>query len=104
MTKTRVHEYARQVKKTSKEVIEELGKMNISVTNHMSTIDSDTISKLDKTFGGNKEGQGARPAAKSSAGNTRPGPSSKGGQNRPAATGSGQRPSPRWTKPSSCNR
>ena len=38
MTKIRVHEYAKKVNRTSKEVIDELGKINVSVTNHMSTI------------------------------------------------------------------
>ena len=46
MTKIRVHEYAKLVKKTSKEVIEELGKLNVNVTNHMSTIDKDVFQNL----------------------------------------------------------
>ena len=54
MTKIRVHEYAKRVKKTSKEIIDELGKINVSVTNHMSTIDQDAIAKLDKSYGGKK--------------------------------------------------
>ena len=47
MTKIRVHEYAKQVNRTSKEVIDELGKINVSVTNHMSTLDNDSITKLN---------------------------------------------------------
>ncbi len=62
MTKIRVHEYAKRVKKTSKEIIDELGKLNVNVTNHMSTIDKDAVSKLDKSFGGNKESKGASKA------------------------------------------
>ena len=62
MTKIRVHEYAKLVKKTSKEVIEELGKLNVNVTNHMSTIDKDAVSKLDKSFGGNKEARNTKSA------------------------------------------
>lgn len=98
MTKIRVHEYAKKVNKTSKEVIEELGKINVTVTNHMSTLDTDAITKLDKSFGGNKNAQGApkaqKPTAKSgeqrgapkgtrpaSGGSNRP---SQGGQNRSA--------------------
>lgn len=50
MTKIRVHEYAKKVNKSSKEVIEELGKMNVEVTNHMSTIDPGSAEKLDKKF------------------------------------------------------
>lgn len=62
MTKMRVHEYAKRVKKSSKEVIEELGKLNINVTNHMSTIEKNDIQKLDKAFGGAKEQKGANQA------------------------------------------
>lgn len=50
MTKIRVHEYAKKVNKSSKEVIEELGKMNVSVSNHMSMIDTSSAEKLDKKF------------------------------------------------------
>ena len=63
MTKVRVHEYAKRVKKTSKEIIDELGKLNVNVTNHMSTIDEATISKLDKSYGGKKTSTGAPKAA-----------------------------------------
>ncbi|MGN7386774.1 translation initiation factor IF-2 [Sporosarcina sp. SAFN-015] len=51
MTKIRVHEYAKRVNRTSKEVIEELGKMNVNVTNHMSMLDNDATTKLDQRFG-----------------------------------------------------
>ncbi|MDN4607423.1 translation initiation factor IF-2 [Sporosarcina highlanderae] len=51
MTKIRVHEYAKKVNRTSKEVIEELGKLNVNVTNHMSMLDKDATSKLDQRFG-----------------------------------------------------
>ncbi|MGG0643697.1 translation initiation factor IF-2 [Sporosarcina gallistercoris] len=50
MTKIRVHEYAKKVNKSSKEVIEELGKLNVDVTNHMSMIDTSSAEKLDKKF------------------------------------------------------
>ncbi|TSI11367.1 translation initiation factor IF-2 [Lysinibacillus sp. BW-2-10] len=50
MTKIRVHEYARKVNKSSKEVIEELSKLNISVTNHMSMLEGDAVSKLDTVY------------------------------------------------------
>jgi len=50
MTKIRVHEYAKQVNKTSKEVIEALSKLNVSVTNHMSMLEKDIVSKLNHTF------------------------------------------------------
>ncbi|MFE3576025.1 translation initiation factor IF-2 [Lysinibacillus sp. NPDC059133] len=50
MTKIRVHEYAKQVNKTSKEVIEALNKLNVSVTNHMSMLEKDIVTKLNQTF------------------------------------------------------
>ena len=50
MSKLRVHEYAKQINKTSKEVIEELGKLNVQVTNHMSTLEGDAVSKLDSVY------------------------------------------------------
>ncbi|MFL0504614.1 translation initiation factor IF-2 [Ureibacillus sp. 179-F W5.1 NHS] len=50
MTKIRVHEYAKKVSKSSKEVIEELKKLNITVSNHMSMLEGDAVSKLDSVF------------------------------------------------------
>lgn len=50
MTKIRVHEYAKKVNKASKEVIEELKKLNINVSNHMSTLNGEAIAKLDEVF------------------------------------------------------
>lgn len=50
MTKLRVHEYAKQINKTSKEVIDQLGKLNVQVTNHMSTLEGDAVSKLDSVY------------------------------------------------------
>lgn len=52
MTKLRVHEYAKKVNKSSKEVIEELKKLNVTVSNHMSTLESDAVTKLDSVFKG----------------------------------------------------
>lgn len=108
MTKTRVHEYAKRVKKTSKEIIEALEKINVNVTNHMATIDEAAITKLDTTFGVKKaapkvegkqstnketakkpqEQSNRRPAT--SGGQQRPqGNTSGGGQQRPNASGGG---------------
>ncbi|WP_342509545.1 translation initiation factor IF-2 [Sporosarcina sp. FSL K6-2383] len=105
MTKIRVHEYAKQVNRSSKEVIDELGKINVSVANHMSTIDKEAVTKLNSKFGGSKNNQqapktdvktsvqkdtpvSARPASKPAVGQkttqqggNRP---AQGGQNRPA--------------------
>ncbi|MEN1966835.1 translation initiation factor IF-2 [Lentibacillus sp. N15] len=50
MTKMRVYEYAKKNNITSKDVIEHLKKLNVEVSNHMSTISDDVISKLDAQF------------------------------------------------------
>ncbi|GLC87358.1 translation initiation factor IF-2 [Lysinibacillus piscis] len=62
MTKIRVHEYAKQVKKTSKEVIEALSKLNVSVANHMSMLEKDMVEKLNNTFKAPTEKKAARPS------------------------------------------
>ena len=55
MTKIRVHEYAKKVNKSSKEIVEQLKELNITVTNHMSTLESDAITKLDSVYGAAKQ-------------------------------------------------
>ena len=50
MSKVRVHEYAKKVNKTSKEVIEQLSKFDVTVTNHMSMLEPGAVSKLDAVF------------------------------------------------------
>ncbi|MFC4387441.1 translation initiation factor IF-2 [Gracilibacillus marinus] len=50
MSKIRVYEYAKKVNKSSKDIIEKLKELNQPVSNHMSTISNDVISKLDATF------------------------------------------------------
>ncbi|WP_217585569.1 translation initiation factor IF-2 [Lentibacillus saliphilus] len=55
MRKIRVYEYAKDNQLTSKDVIKHLNDMNIEVTNHMSTITDDTITKLDAKIKGNKQ-------------------------------------------------
>ena len=97
MTNVRVHEYARRVKKTSRDVIDELEKLNVTVTNHMSTINQDTIIKLDKTFGVEQESKvapKAAPKAKSPAPKSgqKSAPTKGSGQSRPATTGGPSRP------------
>ncbi len=52
MTKLRVYEYAKQKNVSSKDVITKLKEMNIEVSNHMATLDEDTIQKLN---GSNKK-------------------------------------------------
>ncbi|HEX5563397.1 MAG TPA: translation initiation factor IF-2 N-terminal domain-containing protein, partial [Sporosarcina sp.] len=104
MTKIRVHEYAKQVNRTSKEVIEELGKINVNVTNHMSMLDKEATAKLDQRFGkggsapSDKSRNASRPAGNAQdkkqgnrpvQGGQRQGQSAQGG-NRPAQGGQRQ--------------
>ncbi|TLS37370.1 translation initiation factor IF-2 [Pseudalkalibacillus caeni] len=53
MSKMRIYEYAKEHNTTSKEVIDKLKKMNVSVSNHMSVIDDDTMKKLTGSETGN---------------------------------------------------
>ncbi len=52
MSKMRVYEYAKKQSTSSKDVIEKLKSINVNVTNHMSSIDGETIGKLDSMFKG----------------------------------------------------
>ncbi len=55
MSKMRVYEYAKNHNLSSKDVIEKLEQLNIEVANHMSTIEEETVSKLDELFGKKKD-------------------------------------------------
>lgn len=55
MGKMRVYEYAKENNMASKDVIEKLQSLNIEVSNHMSSIASDTIQKLNESFKQTKE-------------------------------------------------
>ena len=76
MTKIRVHEYAKQIDKSSKEVIEQLTKLNVEVTNHMSTLEGDAVQKLDgiykKTAGQPNKVVQAKPQAQSTSNQSKP--------------------------------
>ncbi|MEJ9210974.1 translation initiation factor IF-2 [Bacillus smithii] len=50
MSKMRIYEYAKTKHVSSKEVISKLQELNIDVSNHMTTINDETIQKLDKAF------------------------------------------------------
>ncbi|WP_284139991.1 translation initiation factor IF-2 [Virgibacillus sp. LDC-1] len=50
MSKMRIYEYAKQNNIASKDVINFLNEINFEVTNHMSTITPDVITKLDNKF------------------------------------------------------
>ncbi|WP_025785007.1 translation initiation factor IF-2 [Sporosarcina sp. D27] len=83
MTKIRVHEYAKKVNKSSKEVIEELGKMNVSVSNHMSMIDTSSAEKLDKKFSTTKNSPSNNQSAPRPQGQNSNRPQGQSGNNRP---------------------
>ncbi|HEY4622468.1 translation initiation factor IF-2 [Solibacillus sp. FSL R7-0668] len=72
MSKVRVHEYAKKVNKTSKEVIEQLAKFDQPVKNHMAVINEATLSKLDSVFQQAAEPAKDSPAKQSSAKNVKP--------------------------------
>ncbi|TAA67497.1 translation initiation factor IF-2 [Planococcus salinarum] len=80
MTKIRVHEYAKKVDKPSKEIIQQLTKMDISVTNHMSTLEDNAVSKLDGIY------------KKSSSASTTPAPAKPQNQGQSRPQGQGSRP------------
>ncbi len=50
MSKIRVYEYAKQVNKSSKEIINKLKELELPVSNHMSTLSDDMKAKLDQSF------------------------------------------------------
>lgn len=50
MSKIRVYEYAKKHNVSSKDVIHKLKGMNIEVSNHMATIEDDTLIKLDQLY------------------------------------------------------
>ncbi|WP_456271507.1 translation initiation factor IF-2 [Bacillus sp. AK031] len=56
MSKVRIYEYAKKHNVSSKDVISKLKEMNIEVSNHMTTLEDDTVKKLDKSYGGKSEG------------------------------------------------
>ncbi|WP_026867611.1 translation initiation factor IF-2 [Jeotgalicoccus marinus] len=50
MSKTRIHEYAKEIGLSSKEVIDFLVSQNVEVKSHMSSIEDDVLVMLDKKF------------------------------------------------------
>jgi len=57
MSKMRVYEYAKKHNVSSKDVITKLKDLNIEVSNHMTTIESDAVKKLDGLFGNKNANQ-----------------------------------------------
>ncbi|MCS1351277.1 translation initiation factor IF-2 [Mechercharimyces sp. CAU 1602] len=56
MAKLRVYEYAKKVDMNSKEILAILHRLDIPVRNHMSTMDDDTINKVENFFKDVKKG------------------------------------------------
>ena len=52
MTKVRVHELAKELNKTNKEVLDVLREKNIEVTSHMSSLSDEQIEVVKSSFGG----------------------------------------------------
>ncbi|AYV66050.1 translation initiation factor IF-2 [Niallia circulans] len=70
MSKVRVYEYAKKYNISSKDVIAKLKEMNIEVSNHMTTLEEDTVKKLDSIYNKkNEENKPKAPAAKVAAKN-----------------------------------
>ncbi|CEG22487.1 Translation initiation factor IF-2 [Planococcus massiliensis] len=90
MTKIRVHEYAKKVDKPSKEIIDQLSKLNIEVANHMATLEDNAVSKLDGIY--KKSAQRQRMQTQTRQQHAQKSP--QGGQgSRPQGGQSGSRPS-----------
>lgn len=50
MSKKRIYEYAKDLKLKSRDIIDELKKMDVEVTSHMQTLEDDQIKALDKVY------------------------------------------------------
>ncbi len=94
MTKMKVHEYARSIGKTSRDIAAELIKSDIVIKSHMEELDPVSIAKLDEKFGDLKKPEAkattVKPASKPANQRTdRPSntnkPTAAQGTNRPAS-------------------
>ncbi|PID22667.1 translation initiation factor IF-2 [Sporosarcina sp. P3] len=94
MTKMKVHEYARSIGKTSRDIADELIKSDIVIKSHMEELDPVSIAKLDEKFGDLKKPEAktttVKPASKPANQKTdRPSntnkPNASQGTNRPAS-------------------
>ncbi|MZQ81545.1 translation initiation factor IF-2 [Paenibacillus sp. 5J-6] len=91
--KTRVYEYAKQLNMSSKEIITILKRLNIPVNNHMSVMENDAVSSVEKFFRDIKANAAAKRAAtdggnvSSSTTNQNPASQAPAQENKGAATG-----------------
>ncbi|PKI12415.1 translation initiation factor IF-2 [Staphylococcus shinii] len=65
MSKKRIYEYAKDLKLKSKDIIDELAKMDVEVTSHMQTLEDDQIKALDKIYKPEQAQQAAKAEQKS---------------------------------------
>src|SRR5690606_9912033 len=92
MTKIRVHEYAKKVDKPTKEIIDQLSKLNIEVANHMATLEDNAVSKLDGIYKKSVQGQQTQMRQQHAQKSPQGGQGSRpqGGQNSSRPSGQGQ--------------
>ena len=64
MSKIRIHEYAKEIGLTSKEIIDFLESKKVEVKSHMSSIEDDVLKMLDAEFKKNSKKQDSKPASK----------------------------------------
>ena len=81
----RVHELAKELGVSSKELIEQLAKLHVTVKGHMSAIDDDTVLKLRAAVSGARAAKTASPTTKRSTAEAKPAPSKPSASVKPAA-------------------
>src|ERR671930_2555638 len=93
MAKLRVHELARELGVSSKEIIDRLGDLGVEVKSHASTLDADAIGKLRGALNGPRTSSARRPGpasttppAAGAAGSDGAAPGRRQAQSQPAAT------------------
>ncbi|WP_251943050.1 translation initiation factor IF-2 [Staphylococcus sp. Marseille-Q5304] len=62
MSKKRIYEYAKELNLKSKEIIDELKKMDVEVSNHMQALEDDQIKALDKKYKSNEQKSSEQPS------------------------------------------
>lgn len=85
MSKKRIYEYAKEQNIKSKDVIDELKKMNVEVSNHMQALEDDQIQALNKVYNqqsGNKQSAHNNHAQKNNQGNKQSKDQNNKGQQR----------------------
>ena len=55
MDKVKIHELAKKLKKSSKEIIDVASKIGIEIKSHLSAVEEDEAKKIEKEMGKGKE-------------------------------------------------